>query len=178
MSSVRWEDEEQKQKVKQRAEAMNMSGISEYIRYLAESDTSGSDLEDDIQRLRNDIEDLQEQRDELEYRYNEIENKIETKKSLIQSKKEKIEERESLSEEVEEKINYLAAMVKAGFNAESNPRVDEIVVESDKFDSVDEVVEEAQDRSEDIDALDYLPQKQLEQQSDVSIDKLRAGDAA
>lgn len=176
MVSVRF-DEAQKKKIEQRADSMNMN-VSEYMRYLAESDTSGSDLEDDIQRLRSDIEELQDRRDELEAKYSQVESKIETKKSLIESKKKQIDERDSLDQEMEENLNYLAAMEKAELDSSNNPRAEEIVVRSDKFDSVDEVVSEAQERAEDVDALEYLPRRQLEQQSNVPLEQLTVGDAA
>lgn len=129
------------------------------IRDILSQAISTGDLQDEIDRLEDEIESLEQQK-------HDIEEEIKSKKALLEHKREQLEEKEqrekSAEEELETALNTVAAYIavdddELDVTVAAQSSVETVLQLADDCDSVDDVLDLAEERSEDIDAEEYLP---------------------
>ncbi|QLH78163.1 DUF5320 domain-containing protein [Halosimplex rubrum] len=140
-------------------ERRGYSSRAALIRDILSQAISPGDLEDEIARLEDEIDSLEQQKAS-------IEQDIKSKKALLEHKRDQLEEQQereqSAEEELEEALNTVAAYLAVGdeeldVTVAAQSSVETVLQLEDECDSVDAVLDLAEQRVDDIDPADYLP---------------------
>jgi chromosome segregation ATPase len=149
-------------------ERRGYSSRAALIRDVLSQALGAGDLEDEVSRLEDEIESLEQQKES-------IEQDIKSKKALLEHKRDQLEEQrereQSAEEELEEALNTVAAYLAVGdeeldVTVAAQSSVETVLQLEDECGSVDDVLDLADERTDEIEPADYLPDQIVESTSE------------